>query len=235
MRGIGILPLKTLCTPRGTSDDPHPTTFFHCLTTGLKIMKICEICEEKSIEAWQDACGRCLRLQAHGVHRLFRHGVPLTCRLQPSVAAAIASLPVRLPPTLAASGGGPYTTPKVITKCLHPGIRVKSRCWFCEKVKKDRRDLAEGKRDNFKRMEKANRAKREAARRSEVKAPGKDHRRTPDSVMMEAQPGMVISKLNALQLGFGVYRTGSPCRHGHCGFRYVSTRRCVTCKRLASG
>ncbi len=54
---------------------------------------------------------------------------------------------------------------------------------------------------------------------------------TPDSIMMKAQPEMVISKEAAGTLGMKVYRTGVPCRRGHKGFRYVSTNSCIDCLR----
>lgn len=60
-------------------------------------------------------------------------------------------------------------------------------------------------------------------------APGPDNRKTPDTIMMEAQPDMVISRDQARALGLKVYRTGEPCRKDHRGFRYVSTGNCLMC------
>ncbi len=42
-------------------------------------------------------------------------------------------------------------------------------------------------------------------------------------------PTVVISRTDARTAGFKVFRTGEPCRHGHKGFRYVSTKGCVDC------
>lgn len=58
-----------------------------------------------------------------------------------------------------------------------------------------------------------------------------DRRKSPDTIMMESAPDMIISKAEATTLGFKVYRTGKPCRKGHNGFRYVSTNSCIDCLR----
>jgi hypothetical protein len=39
----------------------------------------------------------------------------------------------------------------------------------------------------------------------------------------------IISLLGAKAAGMKVFRTGEPCRAGHRGWRYVSTRNCITC------
>jgi len=61
--------------------------------------------------------------------------------------------------------------------------------------------------------------------------PTMDGRRSPDSIMMEAQPDMIISRDQARKLGLKVFRTGEPCTRGHVGFRYVSTGSCIKCLR----
>lgn len=58
-----------------------------------------------------------------------------------------------------------------------------------------------------------------------------DHRRTPDSVMMEDCPDLIISKADARLAGFKVYRTGKACKKGHTAYRYISTGTCVQCLR----
>jgi hypothetical protein len=53
---------------------------------------------------------------------------------------------------------------------------------------------------------------------------------TPRAVPIHKQfPDMVISHADAKAVGMTVYRTGEPCRAGHAGWRYVSTRNCLTC------
>ena len=42
-------------------------------------------------------------------------------------------------------------------------------------------------------------------------------------------PEMIIKYEAARAMGFTVYRTGEPCRAGHTGWRYVSTRNCLAC------
>lgn len=42
---------------------------------------------------------------------------------------------------------------------------------------------------------------------------------------------VVIDRTSAQARGLTVYRTGKPCKHGHMGWRYVSTRACVECYR----
>lgn len=58
-----------------------------------------------------------------------------------------------------------------------------------------------------------------------------DARRTPDSIMMEQCPDMVVSRDDARALGIGVYRTGEACRRGHTGYRYVLNGACIDCLR----
>jgi hypothetical protein len=53
--------------------------------------------------------------------------------------------------------------------------------------------------------------------------------RIATNALMKNHPDMVISRKDARIYGFKVYRTGKPCHHGHTGFRYVSTGRCVEC------
>jgi hypothetical protein len=47
--------------------------------------------------------------------------------------------------------------------------------------------------------------------------------------VQELYPDMIIDYDAAKATGFKVYRTGKPCSHGHTGWRYVSTRNCITC------
>ena len=44
-----------------------------------------------------------------------------------------------------------------------------------------------------------------------------------------SQPDMVISREDAIALGFTTYRTGEPCRRGHTAWRYISTGNCIAC------
>jgi len=43
-------------------------------------------------------------------------------------------------------------------------------------------------------------------------------------------PDMVISREDAIVAGWKTYRTGKPCKYGHTGWRWVSTRGCLTCQ-----
>lgn len=53
-----------------------------------------------------------------------------------------------------------------------------------------------------------------------------------DTLVMESSPELVISRPEAKALGWGVYRTGVPCKRGHQGFRYVSSTNCIECHKL---
>ena len=60
---------------------------------------------------------------------------------------------------------------------------------------------------------------------------GTDARRSPDSIMMESNPELVISRSAAEALGLKVFRTGKPCGKGHTGYRYLSTGGCIDCAK----
>ena len=61
--------------------------------------------------------------------------------------------------------------------------------------------------------------------------PGNDARETDDSIMMKANPDMIVSRKDAIALKMKVYRHGRPCKKGHTGYRYVSTNSCIDCLR----
>lgn len=52
---------------------------------------------------------------------------------------------------------------------------------------------------------------------------------SPDAMLMRDCPDMVVSKDEARDMGFKVYRTGSTCKRGHTGWRYISTGNCIDC------
>lgn len=58
-----------------------------------------------------------------------------------------------------------------------------------------------------------------------------DNRETADSILMRQEPDMIIERDLADELGMKVYRTGKECKHGHKGWKYVSTRNCIPCLR----
>jgi hypothetical protein len=62
-----------------------------------------------------------------------------------------------------------------------------------------------------------------------------DNRQTPDSIMMSANPDMILTREDANAYDMKVYRTGQQCVHGHNGWRYVSTGNCITCLRTKDG
>jgi hypothetical protein len=47
----------------------------------------------------------------------------------------------------------------------------------------------------------------------------------------ELYPDMIIDFEAARSLGFVAYRTGNPCGKGHTGWRYITTRNCIQCKK----
>lgn len=54
---------------------------------------------------------------------------------------------------------------------------------------------------------------------------------SPTTQMMLDNPDMVISRDDAIDLDMVVYRTGEKCKHGHTGWRYVTTGNCIPCMR----
>lgn len=52
----------------------------------------------------------------------------------------------------------------------------------------------------------------------------------PD-IEIELGPDFIISRSDAMALGFPKYRTGEECQHGHSGWRYVKGRACCDCMR----
>lgn len=61
-------------------------------------------------------------------------------------------------------------------------------------------------------------------------APQDQAARASEQLIAEA-PDIVISRVDARSADLKVFRTGKPCRHGHTGFRYVSTGACIDCAR----
>lgn len=55
-------------------------------------------------------------------------------------------------------------------------------------------------------------------------------RKGPVEVPFHRQyPDLILSYEDAKAMGLAVYRTGKPCKLGHTGWRYVSTRGCMKC------
>lgn len=50
-------------------------------------------------------------------------------------------------------------------------------------------------------------------------------------LVQDLYPDMVIDPETAKSLGFKVYRTGEPCKYGHTGWRYITTKACIHCLR----
>ena len=53
--------------------------------------------------------------------------------------------------------------------------------------------------------------------------------KTPDQILMDDSPNMIIQRDVADMLNYKVYRTGEPCQKGHRGWRYVSSGGCLSC------
>lgn len=49
--------------------------------------------------------------------------------------------------------------------------------------------------------------------------------------LMSENPDMIISKEDAQQFGFTVFRTGQPCKRGHNGWRWVANGACLECMK----
>jgi hypothetical protein len=52
----------------------------------------------------------------------------------------------------------------------------------------------------------------------------------PSAELMSGCPDIVLTRAEAKNMGFKVFRTGVACLRGHKGFRYVSTGGCLECK-----
>lgn len=50
-------------------------------------------------------------------------------------------------------------------------------------------------------------------------------------MLMSLAPDMVITRGEAIELGYNVYRTGKECLNGHTGWRYVKTGNCLDCRK----
>lgn len=58
---------------------------------------------------------------------------------------------------------------------------------------------------------------------------------TATAKLMSENPDMVISKEDAQQFGFTVFRTGQPCKRGHNGWRWVANGACLECMKEKRG
>lgn len=53
----------------------------------------------------------------------------------------------------------------------------------------------------------------------------------PTRMLMENAPDTVMDRDLAKTMGLTAYRSGQFCKYGHAGWRYISTRGCITCHR----
>lgn len=58
-----------------------------------------------------------------------------------------------------------------------------------------------------------------------------EEERTGPRPIWQTDPDIIIDRETAKALGFNVYRTGEPCKHGHTGWRYISNNGCLECAR----
>jgi hypothetical protein len=71
----------------------------------------------------------------------------------------------------------------------------------------------------------------ERVQKHDIGIPITDGRRTPDSILVEECPDLIISPEAARAAGSLVYRTGEPCHAGHRSYRYLKTGGCWECRR----
>ncbi len=132
-----------------------------------------------------------------------------------------------------------YLRPQCCRDCGSVGLRITddSKCYFCESEKRapSPRQQAIANGDTwYTPNEPCTKCGEIAERRvndGKCKGckPAVDSRATPDSIMMEESPNLVVAREDARSFGFKVYRTGEACNKGHTGFRYVSTGNCIEC------
>lgn len=148
------------------------------------------------------------------------------------------------PSAAAASHTEYYVRSEKCRDCGAIGLRHSDdgKCYFCEKAKRvlsaRQSAVAAGERWYLPDSDCVRCGTRSERRVSDGRCKGcstadatPDARQTPDSLMMEANPEMIISKADAGAYGFKVFRTGKPCTKGHTGWRYVSTGGCIDCLR----
>lgn len=58
-----------------------------------------------------------------------------------------------------------------------------------------------------------------------------DLRKSASTILAETSPDMILDRDTARAFGLTLYRTGTACRKGHTGWRYVSTGNCFDCLR----
>lgn len=132
-----------------------------------------------------------------------------------------------------------YLRPQCCRDCGSVGLRITDtgKCYFCESEKRapsPRQQALSTGATWYTPNEPCGKCGELAERRvNDGKCrgckPALDSRATPDSVMMAESPDLVISREDARNFGFKVYRTGEACTKGHTGFRYVSTGNCIEC------
>jgi len=144
----------------------------------------------------------------------------------------------------AAKGLDYYIVPHPCKRSGHMGVLkvVDNTCAFCSEESKQRLDKSD-RRGSARRKGKMwympsepcthcgelspRRVNNDSCQTCEERSKGL----SPTALMMKASPDMVISKQDAISIGWTVYRTGKPCRKGHRGFRYVASGNCLTCHR----
>ena len=139
-----------------------------------------------------------------------------------------------------------WVTGDPCSKAGHYGIRtLENKCYFCEQErnKPKPRQVAISKGESWytpndpcaKCGQTAEKNVHTGACRgckgTKSSDPGNDARETDDSIMMKANPDMIVSRNDAISLKMKVYRHGRPCKKGHTGYRYVSTNSCIDCLR----
>lgn len=137
-----------------------------------------------------------------------------------------------------------WVTGDPCSKAGHYGIKtLENKCYFCEldrnRPKPRQEAIAAGK-TWYRPLEPCGKCGKTAERNVHTGqcrgclpagTETNDKRQSPDSKMMKDNPDMIISRADAIEWGFKVYRTGKPCNKGHNGFRYVSTNGCIDCLR----
>lgn len=171
------------------------------------------------------------------------------CAIQESIAEcnkAIRAGAPQDPGTAHEMGLDYYWQPAPHSACGHPGkTTLKGTCYVCEQDRQDRprqKAIAAGatwydpKPGDL--CAKGHQARRRVSNGSceqceadarEAKA-GVSKKRTPSAQIMADCPDMILSRSDAVTLGFKVYRTGKKCTNGHSGWRYITTGGCLDCK-----
>ena len=187
-----------------------------------------------------EICERC------GLRKIIfvKTGISRCCAQEDSILAYNEALKAREPLTAmdALSRGLDYywASPHKGTYCGHPDKRTLSGgCYFCSQMKASqplspRQAALSAGEVWYTPLTPCSRCGKTAERRvANGECRGCSAKHSPEAKVEPIHrqwPDMIISRDDAKAAGMKTYRTGKACKYGHEGWRWVSTRGCLTCQ-----